>query len=160
MDSVIEKAIEARKAGKYDESRNLLFPLLNIAEYKAKASLQIAWSYDNEGKEQEAIKYYELALSGSLSAVERFDSLFGLSCTLRSLGDYPKALKCFEQTLAEFPDSAEVQPFYAMCLYNVGRHKEAVSLLLKLLVSATDNDEIKRYQQTISLYANDLDKTW
>jgi tetratricopeptide (TPR) repeat protein len=73
---------------------------------------------------------------------------------------YSEALTYFEQTLSEYPNSVEVQPFYAMCLYNLGRHKEATSLLLELLVSTTNSDAIKEYQRAISLYAKDLDRTW
>ncbi|MGY5611693.1 tetratricopeptide repeat protein [Vibrio brasiliensis] len=78
----------------------------------------------------------------------------------RSLGQYQQALGYFEQTMDEYPKSLEVQPFYAMCLYNLGRHKEATSLLLKLLVNTTNSEEIKQYQEAISLYAEDLDRTW
>jgi len=47
-----------------------------------------------------------------------------------------------------------------MCLYNLGRHKEATSFLLELLVSTTNSEAIKAYQSAISLYAKDLDRTW
>ncbi|GAB7219597.1 tetratricopeptide repeat protein [Vibrio comitans] len=160
MESIIKQAIELRKEAKHKESRGLLTTLLNDENYAAKAHLQIAWSYDNEGKEQVAVAHYLSSLSGLLSSVERFDALFGLASTYRSLGMYSDALSYFEQTLSEYPSSIEVQPFYAMCLYNLGRHKEATSLLLKLLVSTTNNDEIKEYQRAISLYAQDLDRTW
>ncbi|MFH0257989.1 tetratricopeptide repeat protein [Vibrio rumoiensis] len=160
MESIIKQAIELRKEAKYQEARSLLQTLLIDEAYSAKAYLQMAWSYDNEGKEKEAITHYLLSLSGRLSPVERFDALFGLACTYRSLGMYSEALSYFEQTLSEYPSSIEVQPFYAMCLYNLGRHKEATSLLLELLASTTNSDAIKGYQRAISLYAQDLDRTW
>lgn len=160
METFIEQAIELRKAAKYEESRALLTALLSNESYSAKAHLHIAWSYDNEGKEQEAIDHYLLSLSGLLSSVERFDALFGLASTYRSLGMYSEALGYFEKTLGEYPNAIEVQPFYAMCLYNLGRHKEATSLLLELLVSTTNSDVIKQYHRAISLYAQDLDKKW
>ena len=160
MDTVIKQAIELRKEEKYQESRDLLATLLSDKSYAAKAHLQIAWSYDNQGKEQQAIEHYVLSLSGALSSVERFDALFGLASTYRSLGLYTEALDYFEQTMVEYPDSIEVKPFYAMCLYNLGRYKEATSLLLELLVSTTNSEAIKEYQRAISLYAQDLDKTW
>ncbi|MBY7997526.1 tetratricopeptide repeat protein [Vibrio fluvialis] len=160
MKNIITQAIELRKEAKYQESRALLATLLNDERYAAKAHLQIAWSYDNEGKEQEAIGHYLSSLVGHLSSVERFDALFGLASTYRSLGNYSEALSYFEQTISEYPDSVEVQPFYAMCLYNLGRHKEATSLLLELLVSTTNSDAIKQYQHAISLYAKDLDRVW
>ncbi|GAB2647968.1 tetratricopeptide repeat protein [Vibrio panuliri] len=160
METIIKQAIALRKEAKYQESRALLTALLDNESYYAKAHLQIAWSYDNEGKEQEAVNHYLSSLSGLLSLAERFDALFGLASTYRSLGMYSEALGYFEQTLNEYPNCIEVQPFYAMCLYNLGRHKEATSLLLELLVSTTNSSAIKEYQRAISLYAQDLDKTF
>lgn len=160
MGTTISQAIALRKEQKYQESRDLLATLLSDENFAAKAHLQIAWSYDNQGKEQQAIEHYVLSLQGKLSSVERFDALFGLASTYRSLGQYTEALSYFEQTMSEYPQSLEVQPFYAMCLYNLGRHKEATSLLLELLVSTTNSEAIKEYQRAISLYAKDLDKTW
>ncbi|MBJ2146778.1 tetratricopeptide repeat protein [Vibrio sp. IB15] len=160
METTISQAIALRKEQKYQESRDLLATLLSDENYAAKAHLQIAWSYDNQSQEQQAIEHYVLSLQGKLSSVERFDALFGLASTYRSLGQYTEALSHFEQTMAEYPNSIEVKPFYAMCLYNLGRHKEATSLLLELLVSTTNSEAIKEYQRAISLYAQDLDKTW
>ena len=160
MEDIIKQAIDLRKAAKYQESRALLETLLNDEDYAAKAHLQIAWSYDNEGKEEEAIGHYLSSLSGTLSSVERFDALFGLASTYRSLGNYSESLVYFEKTISEYPESIEVQPFYAMCLYNLERHKEATSLLLRVLVSTTNSAAIKEYQRAILLYAEDLDKKW
>lgn len=160
MITIIDQAIALRKEAKYQESIALLTTLLNNENYSAKAHLQIAWSYDNEGNEREAIAHYLSSLSGLLSPTERFDALFGVACTYRSLGMYSEALGYFDQTLNGYPSSIEVQPFYAMCLYNLGRHKEATSLLLELLISTTNSDAIKAYKPAISLYARDLDKTW
>ncbi|MCG9782262.1 tetratricopeptide repeat protein [Vibrio brasiliensis] len=160
MQAVIQQAIELRKQGNYQASRDLLNTLLADQQFAAKAHLHIAWSFDNEGKEQQAIDHYLSSLSGPISPTERFDALFGLASTYRSLGEYQQALSYFEQTINEYPDSLEVQPFYAMCLYNISRHKEATSLLLELLVNTTNSEEIKQYQRAISLYAEDLDRTW
>lgn len=160
METVINQAIVLRKEEKYQESRALLTTLLDDNSYAAIAHLHIAWSYDNEGKEQKAIEHYLSSLSGMLSSIERFDALFGLASTYRSIGKYSEALNYFEQVINEYPSFIEVQPFYAMCLYNLGRHKEATSLLLNLIVSTTNSDAIKEYQRAISLYAQDLDRTW
>lgn len=160
MEQIITQSIALRGEGKYEESRILLKKLLQDKAYAAKANLHIAWAFDNEGKETEAIKHYKLALKGPISSEERFDTMFGLACTYRSLGEYQLALGYFDKTLSSFPDTIEVKPFYAMCLYNLGRHKEAVSLLLELLVNTTNANVIKDYQKAIRLYAADLDKTW
>ncbi len=44
MESVIEQAIDLRKAPNYQESRALLTTLLGDENYVAKAHLHIAWS--------------------------------------------------------------------------------------------------------------------
>ncbi|WP_421853365.1 tetratricopeptide repeat protein [Marinomonas sp.] len=160
MESVLKEAIALRQSGQYEKSRRLLNTLLSGDDWSAKAHLHIAWSYDNEGKEQEAIVHYESALSGLLSKEERFDALFGLASSYRCIGSYQEALHYFDVTLFEYPNAIEAKPFYAMCLYNLGRHKEAIALLLELLVSTTNDESIKAYQQAIMLYARDLDKCW
>ncbi len=163
MEATINKAIKLRKNGQYQGSREVLQPLLDNEEYQTKVHLHMAWSYDNEGKEEEAIKYYHAALAGldpeSGLETERFETLFGLGCTYRSLGQYDEALIYFELTLAEYPDAMAVKPFYAMCLYNLDRAKEATALLLEVLVSTTDSDDIKAYEKAILNYSKDLDRT-
>lgn len=160
MQSIIQRAIELRKSGQCQESRKLLFSLLSNKDWMAQAHLQIAWSFDVEGRELDAVFHYQSALTGGLLSLDRYDALFGLASTLRSLGRYSDALTYFEQALSEYPNAIEIQPFYAMCLYNLGRNKEAVQLLLELLVFSTSRDEIKAYSKAISLYAKDLDRVW
>ena len=160
METTIAEAIELRRAGEFDASRALLTTLLDNARYAPRAHLHIAWSYDQESKESAALPHYESALHGELETDDRFETLFGLASTLRSLGRYEDAIGYFERTIADYPERIEVKPFYAMCLYNLGQHKAATELLLDLLASTTDSAAIKRYQRAISLYAKDLDRTW
>ncbi|MDH5881230.1 hypothetical protein L8S15_19270 [Vibrio sp. S/42/10] len=42
----------------YQESRDLLATLLTDENYAAKAHLQIAWSYDNQGKSNRRYRCY------------------------------------------------------------------------------------------------------
>lgn len=157
----IQEAIALRQQGQYQASRDLLKDLLDHPDEGAQAHLQTAWAYDNEGLEQQALTHYFAALSdATLSTSDRFETLFGLASTYRCLGQYATALAYFEQLLREYPAEVQVQPFYAMCLYNVGRHKEATSLLLKLLVSTTNSEAIQGYQRAILGYAEDLDRQW
>ncbi|MGB2521621.1 hypothetical protein AYI83_19140 [Shewanella algae] len=160
MNKILRKAIELREQGKFSESRMLLIPLIDIDEVKARAHLHIAWSYDNQGYESDAVVHYEAALSIGLEADELFDAIFGLASTLRSLGEYSEALALFERAVVSFPEKVEVKPFYAMCLYNVGEHKKAMEILLNLLIDNTDAEDILNYQRAIRLYAMDLDRTW
>ncbi|SDH91387.1 Tetratrico peptide repeat-containing protein [Vibrio xiamenensis] len=158
--ALIDNAVALRKSGNHIASIALLEPLLAHDAYRAQASLHIAWNHDQQSQEQQAVQHYQAALEGPLLPSDRFDALFGLASTLRSLGDYQQARHYFELTLQEFPEHLEVKPFYAMCLYNLGDSKSALALLLELLVSTTDNAAIQDYQRAIRLYAADLDRTW
>ncbi len=62
-------ASQSRKASRLSQ---LLETLLVDPLYAASAHLQIAWSYDNEGKEKSAIPHYKSALLGKLADQERF----------------------------------------------------------------------------------------
>ncbi|MGB7340424.1 MAG: tetratricopeptide repeat protein, partial [Phototrophicaceae bacterium] len=76
------------------------------------------------------------------------------------LGMYPQSVAILKQGLERFPDAQEFPVFLAMALYNIGEYKQAVSDLLKLLLTVSDHPTIQRYQAAIALYADDLDKTW
>jgi len=158
MKEAIQSAILLRNEAQYQASRDILENVLLDYTYRAAGHLHMAWSYDKEGNEKEAIIHYIAALKGPISKTEKFDVLFGLGCTYRSLGEYDNALIYFEKTLVEYPNSEAVMPFYAMCLYNLGRSKEAIELLLGTLVDTTNSDEIKAYKKAILYYATDLDK--
>ena len=161
MQNVIDEAIRLREEDCFDESIAILQTLISIPGYSGKAYLHIAWSFDAQGKEKEAIPNYKKALiKGQLSSAEKFDCLLGLASSLRCLGQYEEADGYFERTIQDFPEKIEIIPFYAMNLYNLGRSKESVSVLLRLLIQSTGSEDINAYQRAIEMYASDLDKTW
>ncbi|WFW58465.1 hypothetical protein NFJ76_11625 [Citrobacter freundii] len=92
---MLYKSIELRKNGCMEESRKILFSLVQQNILKGSALLNIAWSYDNEGLEEEALGYYLLSLKEQLSQQEHFDALFGSACTYRCLGNLVEAERIF-----------------------------------------------------------------
>ena len=50
--------------------------------------------------------------------------------------------------------------FYAMTLYNLQEHRQAMEVLLKTITDGTNNDDIKRYKKAIAFYAEHLDDIW
>ena len=156
MDKKLEAAIALRTAGEYEKSRELLEELTAVAELKARALLNIAWSYDNQGAEDKAEVCYLAALDAGLEGEDQFEALFGLACTYRCLGKYDLAHARFEEIRAAYPDANEVIPFYALCLHNLGEHDEAMSVMLELVVRHPPTENIKRYQKALSFYAQAL----
>lgn len=160
MKDVIERAIALRRSQMHEESRALLSDLLLDPALKSQAHLNIAWSFDSEGKENEAIPHYKECLKGHLSKEDRFNALLGLASTLRCLGHFEEASPYFQTLSDEYPDSEAVKPFFAMCLYNCGQPKKAVEMLLSTLLSTTNSDEILAYSTALSLYSEDIERTW
>lgn len=61
---------------------------------------------------------------------------------------------------AEFADANEVEIFLAMTRHNLGRSKEAVEALLRVLVETSRDESIQAYGRAIALYAENVDRTW
>ena len=156
----LSRAIQLRARGEVEQARELLLEL--SAEYPSDAEVayQTAWAHDKLGLETEAVPFYERALAGDgLSGVDRRGAFLGLGSTYRVLGRYEEAVRVLDRGVAEFPDDAGLQTFLAMALYNTGRSRESVSLLLKLLATTSDAETIRLYRRAISFYADDLDAT-
>jgi len=156
MEKNLHTAIALRKGGEYEKSRELLESLINIEELKARALLNIAWSWDNQGVEDRAEIYYQAALEAGLEGEDKFEALFGLACTYRCLGKYTLAKARFAETLATWPEATEIIPFYALCLHNFGEHDKAMSMMLELLAQHPPTENIKRYQKALHYYARNL----
>jgi len=119
-----------------------------------------ACELDAAGREGEAVPHYERALAGLLPADERRDALLGLGSTFRALGRYDEALAKLEEGRCEFPGHRAYEPFLALTLYNLGRHAEAVELLVTALAETTGEESIARYERALLFYAAQPDATW
>ncbi len=156
MEKNLHTAIALRKAGEYEKSRELLEGLINSTELKARALLNIAWSWDNQGAEDKAEIYYQAALEAGLEGEDQFDALFGLACTYRCLGKYTLAKAHFVEILTAWPDATEIIPFYALCLHNLGENDKAMSVMLELVARHPPTENIKHYQKALHFYARNL----
>ena len=127
-------------------------------EREATQLLRVAEDHDRAGRETEAVLSYERAIDLGLPISELAGALHGLGSTYRALGRYDDALRIWHDAMLRFPRDASFGPFLAMTLYNLGRPKEALALLLEILVATMECDDIKQYARAIRLYASDLDR--
>ena len=127
-------------------------------EREATQLLRVAEDHDRAGRETEAVLSYERAIDLGLPITELAGAFHGLGSTYRALGRYDDALRIWHDAMHRFPTDASFGPFLAMTLYNLGRPKEALALLLEILVATTECDDIKQYERAIRLYASDLDR--
>lgn len=132
----------------------------DVKNHDAIAWLREAEAHDREGRERSAVALYEHAIDLGLPPAELRGALLGLGSTYRALGRYDDALRMLNRGAQEFPHDLGFAPFLAMTLYNLGRPKEAVTLLLRTLAETTSSEEIQTYRRAIQLYAEDLDRTW
>jgi tetratricopeptide (TPR) repeat protein len=161
IEAELARAVALREAGALDEARELLLELSSVAPDDSQVAYQTAWVHDALGLEREAVPFYERALDGDgLSSVERRGAMLGLGSTYRTLGQYVEAVNVLTAGALEFPTDRALAVFLAMAQYNAGDAKEAVSGLLTLLVDTTSDQEIRRYERAITLYAEDLDRVW
>jgi hypothetical protein len=62
--------------------------------------------------------------------------------------------------MSEFPEHREFEVFYAMVLYNLGEHAEAMQRLLVQLADTSGDQRITDYSRAIRYYADQLDRVW
>lgn len=154
----VELAASLRESGDLDEAASLLSRVLAEAPDDPDANYHMAWLYDVQGREREAVPYYVRAIDAGLSGTDRASAFLGLGSTHRALGEYVEAVDVLRRGVAEFPDDRALQTFLAMALYNAGKHRESVELLLGNLVATTSDPDIKSYERALTYYAGRLDE--
>jgi tetratricopeptide (TPR) repeat protein len=160
MEKELKRAVDCRAKGELKESNEILLNLVASFPESPVINYQCAWSFDVLGEEAEAVPYYEKAIDLGLAGKDLEGALLGLGSTYRTLGKYEKSKQVFEKGLELFPNHRAMQVFYSMTLYNVGKHDQAMELLLKNLIATTSDEEILRYKRAIDFYADKLDEVW
>src|SRR5690554_6305655 len=160
MDINLEKALELRKNGKLNESNNILIELAQASPNDAFINYQCAWSFDLIGEERKAVPYYENALHLGLSSEDMEGAIIGLGSTYRTLGEYEKSKRVFQEGIEKFPDNQAIKTFYSMTLYNLKEYHHAMELLLKCLLATTKDSDVLGYRTAIEFYSDKLDEIW
>ncbi|WP_448320117.1 tetratricopeptide repeat protein [Streptomyces sp. CO7] len=156
----LAEAVRLREGGEPEAARRALLAL--CAEFPGDASVayQTAWAHDVLGLEAEAVPFYERAVAlPGLPREDRRGALLGLGSTYRVLGRLADAVRTLRQATEEFPEDGALRAFLAMALYNAGGHHEAMTLLLRLLASTSEDPGVRAYRRAIEFYAGDLDAT-
>lgn len=160
MKESLDRAIALRKSGKHKESNELLSELVKAFPEDATINYQCAWSFDLLGEEAKAVPFYEKAIDLGLAEKELEGALLGLGSTYRTLGEYEKSKVIFQKGWKQFPDNRAIETFYAMTLYNLGKHDKAMELLLNCIIDTTTDKNILAYKKAIAFYSDKLDQTW
>lgn len=157
---IIKQALRYRKENKLKESNELLVALAKEYPADAYINYQCGWSFDCLGEETQAVPYYEIAIRGKLQKDDLQNAYLGLGSTYRTIGEYEKSKVVFDKAISLFPKNESLKVFYAMTLYNLQAHNEAMELLLKCLTNTTSDQSILMYKRAIEFYSDKLDETW
>ncbi|MFG2500559.1 tetratricopeptide repeat protein [Streptomyces sp. NPDC048441] len=157
-DHLLAEAVRLREDGHREEAKERLLALCEQFPTDPEVAYQTAWVHDALGLEAEAVSHYVRAVEGpGLSRDDRRGAFLGLGSTYRILGRYPEAVATLGDAVAEFPDDAALKTFLAMALYNTGRARDAMEILLSLLATTSKDPDIAAYRPAIEHYAKDLD---
>ena len=121
---------------------------------------QIAWSCEVLGRYRDAAAAYERAIALGLPPNELSAAFLGLGSALRCLADYTRAEQVLQQGRLQFPEQREFEVYLAMTLHNLGRHAEALQLVLTTLIETADDVGIAAHQRAIRFHAAQLDRKW
>jgi predicted Zn-dependent protease len=83
-----------------------------------------------------------------------------LGSTYRVLGEYEASLRTLQEGTEHFPGNRALSTFLALTLYNLGEHRDAISILLKNLIETTGDPGIRNYGRALAFYADHLDETF
>ena len=155
----VEQAAQFRKSNEHEKALKILTDCHRQSPHDAEINYRLACLHDFLGKESQAVEYYETALANGLTE-NRANAFLCLGSTYRCLGEYDKSFATFQKGIEEFPAERSLQVFYAVTLYNLGRAKDGMALLLHQLLDTTSNTDIKSYERPLRFYADRLDEVW
>ena len=135
-----------------------LIDSLVVSAPPAVAAFERACAYDSTGHSDRAVPLYREALRIGLTGLRRRRATIQLASSLRNVGRAQESVELLSAELAasvEDPAAAAlddaVRAVLALALVELGREREAVSVLLLALVP-----HLPRYQRSMAAYARAL----
>jgi tetratricopeptide (TPR) repeat protein len=93
-------------------------------------SYEQAYALDREGREHEAIRYYDQAYAEGVPEPERRRFTVGYGSTLRNVGRTDDAVAVLARAVADDPGYAPFHAFLALALLSAGQPRAAVAAML------------------------------
>ncbi len=120
------------------------------------AAFERACAWDSTGHPDKAVPLYQEALERGLAGMRRRRAVIQMGSSLRNIGRAAESVELLTaETQNHDPDAAvladALSAFLALCLADVGREREAVSVALRALAP-----HLPRYQRSLANYARHL----
>jgi len=158
IETTIERARELRDKDELELSQELLLKLLAEHPDDPLVLFEVGGSYDVMGREDTAIPYYRQAIDEGLEGEDLQECLVCLGSCLRVVGQAAEAVEALEEAVEDFPEDNSGKAFLALAYYSNGQHRDAVQLLLELLLETTEDEDILAYEDPLSYYKDNLDE--
>ena len=150
---VIQRVRALRRDGHFDDALLMLGEALKSSPDDPALLYETACTYDPQGKELDAIPFYERAIAAGLAFEDLRGALLGLGSSYRCAGRFEDAVRVLREGAGKFSDGEEFKVFLAMALGSLGRHDEAQRLLLKHISAYSNHAVIETYRRAIAYYA-------
>jgi thioredoxin-like negative regulator of GroEL len=121
-----------------------------LPEGSPEAAFERACAFDSTGYPDQAVPLYREALAAGVTGERRRRATIQLASSLRNLGSPQESVALLEEELTRGSDHLDdaVRAVLALALTDLGREREAVSLLLGALAP-----HLPRYQRSMANYA-------
>ncbi|PSR23610.1 MAG: chloramphenicol acetyltransferase [Sulfobacillus acidophilus] len=143
-----------KSRGRWDEARLRLEVWLNADPENPRLLYEMALVLDNQGREEEAIAYYQQALAGDLDQMHRVDAMLGLGSSLRAVGRVHESYQVLADATSQYPNHLALKVFFAFTLERMGNHGDALTELLDVILESGRSDSLDLYRAAIQ-YARD-----
>lgn len=134
-----------------EEFRALIDKLAaELPDGSAIADFERACAWDSTGHSDKAVPLYERALKTGLTGIRRRRAVIQMSSSLRNVGQVDRSVELLTEEMNAGSDELDdaIRAVLAMCLADVGRAREGVSLAVGALAK-----HLPRYQRSMANYA-------
>jgi tetratricopeptide (TPR) repeat protein len=111
-----------------------------------------AYAHDKEGREQEAVRYYDEAFHMGVPEPLRKRFLVGYGSTLRNVGRVDDAVGVLSQAVVDYPDYPAFRAFLSLALLDTGHAKAAVATMLGVALDIAKPGVFEGYERALTEY--------
>ena len=115
-----------------------------------------AYRLDREGRERDAIRYYDEAYRLGVPEAQRRRFLVGYGSTLRNVKRVDDAVAILAEAVAADPEYPAYAPFLALALLDAGHAKAALATMLGCVLDVAPPGSLDGYERALGEYHAEL----
>lgn len=156
INDIVQKAGELRRQEKDEEAEAILRKAIEQWPDNGELHFQMAWCMDVQGREQEAVTWYEKAIALGLERESLEGAFLGLGSTLKNVGRIEDSIRVFLDAIATFPENPALRVFHSITLASAGQTLPAYKEVVRVLLDFPDNAEVQLYRGAIEEYIGEM----